>query len=315
MSSDSVDSRALRLSAQEWLFLGITIVFWGCYVLWLGKDTSWDFRNYHWYIPYAFLNGREGLDMIVAHQATYYSPFQDIPFYLLATHTPAWFALFTLGMVQGSNVVPLYLLGRQTLRIEEYKLGAAALALLGQTGGLGLNMFGTTYHDNTMSLLILSSIVILVVQRKRLNEGSLWLVATIAAFAGFLTGTTVGLKLPEAPFAIGFAAALISLGGGWKHQATRLVAGGLGGVIGFAAFMGYWMIHLEHLTGNPLFPYFNDVFKSPLALPAPYRDMRFLPTDLWASILFPILFSIDWRVANDLPNLDIRVGLAYVVVI
>jgi hypothetical protein len=312
MSADSVDSRALRLSVQEWLFLGVTIIFWGCYVLWLGKDTSWDFRNYHWYIPYAFLNGREGFDMIVAHQATYYTPFQDIPFYVLATHTRAWFALFVLGAVQGSNVIPLYLLGRLTLRIEEYKLGAAALALLGQTGGLGLNMFGTTYHDNTMSILILFSIVIIVAQRKRLNEGPLWQVAAITAFAGFLTGSTVGLKLPEAPFAIGFAAALIALGGGWKHQLGRIVAGGIGGVAGFAVFMGYWMVHMEHLTGNPLFPYFNDYFKSPLALPAAYRDMRFLPTHFWIAAAFPVLFSLNWAIADDIPFRDIRVMLAYV---
>jgi len=26
----------------------------------LGKDTSWDFRNYHWYAPYAFFNNRLG---------------------------------------------------------------------------------------------------------------------------------------------------------------------------------------------------------------------------------------------------------------
>src|SRR5882724_261941 len=216
MSQDSADSRALRLTAQEWLFLGVTIVFWGGYVLWLGKDTSWDFRNYHWYIPYAFLNGRDGFDMIVAHQATYYNPFQDIPFYVLATHTPAWVALFTLGMVQGANVVPLYLLGRLSLRIEEYKLGAAALALLGQTGGLGLNMFGTTYHDNTMSIVILSSIVVLVAQRGILKEGPLGRAGAITALAGFLVGATVGLKLPELPFAMGFAAALVALGGDWR---------------------------------------------------------------------------------------------------
>ena len=315
MSNDSVDSRALRLDAHEWLFLGVTILFWGAYVLWLGKDTSWDFRNYHWYIPYAFLNGREGFDMLVAHQATYYNPFQDIPFYLLAAHTPAWFSLFALGMVQGANVVPLYLLGRQTLRIEEYKLGAAALSLLGQTGGLGLNMFGTTYHDNTMSILILTSIVILVVQRKRLNEGPLARVAAIAAIAGFLTGITVGLKLPEAPFAAGFAAALVALGGSWKHQFVRLAAGAVGGLIGVVAMMGYWTIHLEHLTGNPLFPYFNDVFKSPLALPAPYRDMRFLPTHFWIAAAFPILFTLNWAIADDIPFRDIRVMLAYVSVI
>src|SRR5262249_33495125 len=154
---------------EEWLFLGAAIIFWGLYVLWLGKDTSWDFRNYHWYIPYAFLNGREKLDLLVAHQASYYNPFQDIPFYLLATHTPAWFALMTLGMVQGANVVPLYLMGRQTHRVGEYKLAAAALALLGQTGGLGLNMFGTTYYDNTMSVAILGAIGALVIHRERLR--------------------------------------------------------------------------------------------------------------------------------------------------
>jgi len=315
MSADSVDSRALKLSAQEWIFLGLTIAFWGCYVLWLGKDTSWDFRNYHWYIPYAFLNGRDGIDMLVAHQATYYNPFQDIPFYVLAIHTPAWFALFTLGAVQGANVVPLYILGRQTLRIEEYKLGAAGLALLGQTGGLGLNMFGTTYHDNTMSIFILSSIAILVVQRKRLNEGPLWQVAAIAALAGFLTGSTVGLKLPETPFALGLAAALVALGGDWKHQATRIAAGGLAGLIGVVLFMGYWTLHMQHLTGNPLFPYFNDVFKSPLALPGAYRDMRFLPTHFWIAAAFPVLFSINWAVADDIPFRDIRVMLAYITVI
>jgi len=311
----SADSRALRLTAQEWLFLSVTIVLWGCYVLWLGKDTSWDFRNYHWYIPYAFLNGREGFDMIVAHQATYYNPFQDIPFYVLATHTPAWFALFTLGMVQGANVVPLYLLGRLSLRLEEYKLGAAALALLGQTGGLGLNMFGTTYHDNTMSIVILSSIVVLVAQREILKAGPLGKTASISALAGFLVGATVGLKLPELPFALGFAAALVALGGDWRHQATRLVAGGLAGLLGVIALMGYWTIHLEALTGNPLFPYFNDVFKSPLALPAPYRDMRFLPTHFWIAAAFPILFTLNWAIADDIPFRDIRVMLAYVTVI
>jgi hypothetical protein len=221
MLPDSAETRALRLTYREWLFLAATIAFWGLYVLWLGKDTSWDFRNYHWYIPYAFLNGREHIDMLVAHQATYYNPFQDIPFYVLATHTPAWFALLVLGCLQGANVVPLYILGRQALRIEEYKLGAGALALLGQTGGLGLNMFGTTYHDNTMSILILSAIAILVVKRKALNEGPLWFSAALTAGAGVLVGVTVGLKLPEFPFAIGFAATLAAIGGISLHAWWR----------------------------------------------------------------------------------------------
>ena len=39
------------LSAREYAFLGCTILFWAGFVVLLGKDTSWDFRNYHWYGP------------------------------------------------------------------------------------------------------------------------------------------------------------------------------------------------------------------------------------------------------------------------
>src|SRR6202007_818059 len=44
-------------------------------------------------------------------------------------------------------------------------------------------------------------------------------------------------------------------------------------------------------------------------------DTRFLPHDLYHALILPLLFSIDWHVADDLPFQDIRVGLAYVLVI
>ncbi len=137
----------------------------------LGKDTSWDFRNYHWYAPYAFLNHREALDVVVAHQASYYNPFLDIPYYWLAVHTHAWIALGVLGVVQGANVVPLYLIAREGLRIADREIGAGALALLGQAGALTLSMFGTTYYDNVMSVFVLSGLAILILNRETLRDG------------------------------------------------------------------------------------------------------------------------------------------------
>ena len=134
----------------------------------------------------------------------------------------------------------------------------------------------------------------------------------VVAFGGLLVGAMVGLKLPEAPFAMGYGAALLVIGGKPKAIAVRLFAGALGGALGFLLFAGYWMWRMEELTHNPLFPYFNDYFHSPLALSSPYRDERFLPRGLWTALGFPILFSLDWRVADDLPYRDIRVGLAYV---
>ena len=93
MSSPVAVPRALRLSPYELCFLAVSLLIWTGYVVWLGKDTSWDFRNYHWYIPYALLNGRMGIDVAVAHQASYYNPLLDVPFYWLAIHTTSWFAI------------------------------------------------------------------------------------------------------------------------------------------------------------------------------------------------------------------------------
>jgi hypothetical protein len=315
MSSPAAAPRALRLTAGELAFLGISVLVLTAYVVWLGKDTSWDFRNYHWYIPYAFLNDRMGIDIAVAHQASYYNPLLDVPFYWLAVHTTSWFAIAALGLFQAANLVPLYLIAKSALNIEQRELTAAALALFGMTGGLTLGLYGTHYYDNVMSLFVLTGLAILVLKREELAHGPLGPTAAWCALGGLLVGSMVGLKLPEAPFALGYGAALLALGGKPKTIAVRLAAGALGGLAGFLLFAGYWMWRMEEVTGNPLFPYFNDYFHSPLALDSPYRDERFLPHDAWTALSFPILFSLDWRVADDLPYRDIRVGLAYVLVI
>ncbi|HTQ12716.1 MAG TPA: hypothetical protein VMH86_02485 [Rhizomicrobium sp.] len=307
--------RAQRLAPQEWLFLGALTFGWGLFVIALGKDMSWDFRNYHWYIPYAFLNGRMNIDISVAHQATYYNPFLDIPFYLLATHAPSWFALGVLGAAQGLNSVPLYLMSRSILRTEHPQLAAAILTLLCMTGGLTVTLSGTTYYDPVMSVFMLAAVALIVVKREALRVASLRRGAAIAALAGLLVGIPVGLKLPEAPFALGLAGALLLLPGDWKRRTSRVLAAGAGGLIGVLLTAGYWYVKMYRLTGNPLFPYFNQYFHSPLALTASYRDVRFLPHDVWHAFILPLLFSIDWKVADDLPFQDIRVGLAYVLVL
>ncbi|HEX4534691.1 MAG TPA: hypothetical protein VH000_10700 [Rhizomicrobium sp.] len=311
MPTAAPTAKAVRLAPQEWLFLCAVMLGVALFVLWMGKDTSWDFRNYHWYIPYQFLTGRMNLDLAVAHQASYYNPFLDIPFYLLASHTPSWFSLGVMGLVQGANCIPLYFIARSSLRMEENVLASAALTLMGMTGALTLSLYGTTYYDNVMSVFVLTGLAILVVQRDALANGSLTRTAFLAGLAGFLVGSSVGLKLPEAPFALGFAAALVALRGDFKHQAVRIAAGGIAGLIGVLLFSAYWWEAMDKLTGNPLFPYFNEYFKSPLALASPYRDMRFLPHGIFNIVTFPIQFSLNWAVADDLGFQDIRVGIAY----
>lgn len=315
MRSPVTLSSRTRLAFWEVPFLAATVIGWAVMVVLRGKDASWDFRNYHWYIPYAFLHGRLGFDVAVAHQATYYNPLLDIPYYLIATHLKAWIALAILGAVQGASVVPLYVLCRSLLPLERSRWCCALLALFAMLGSLNLYLAGATYYDNVMSLFVLSGLAIVVVQRARLAEGGFWQGMLVVAGAAFLVGSSVGLKLPEAPFALGLAAALVVLPGSAGRRIARLFAALVGGVAGFALFDGFWMAEMARLTGNPVFPYFNQYFRSPLALAAPYRDLRFLPRTLAHQLLFPLLFSLDWGVADDLPFRDIRVGVAYLLVI
>lgn len=312
MNPPAAPVRSLRVAPAELAWLAAVVLGWAVLVVSRGKDASWDFRNYHWYIPYAFLHGRLGFDVAVAHQATYYNPFLDTPFYLLATHLHAWLALAILGATQGANVIPLYFLARSLLRIEPRRLVAVIATLFCMLGSLTLYLAGANYYDNVMSVFILAALAIAVGNREALRDGSVVQNAWVTGIGGLLVGMAVGLKLPEAPFAVAFAAASAALPGSAKNRASRLLAVFVGGLAGFAIFEAYWMTEMLRLTGNPVFPYFNQHFHSPLALAAPYRDLRFIPHSLEHQLLFPLLFSIDWRVADDLPFSDIRVGVAYV---
>lgn len=48
MSIPKQTVQADKISPREFAFLAATILIWTGYVIYLGKDTSWDFRNYHW---------------------------------------------------------------------------------------------------------------------------------------------------------------------------------------------------------------------------------------------------------------------------
>lgn len=315
MSSSRSDLCGSRFSAREIAFLVLSVLVWTGYVVLLGKDTSWDFRNYHWYIPYALLNGRMGIDMLVAHQASYYNPYLDVPFYVLAQHGSSFTAIAALGLFQAGNLVPIYLMAHTALRLPQNRLWAAGIAFFSLTGGLTLSLFGTHYYDNVMSLFIMAALCILVMGREKLATGPLKSAFWWCALGAFMVGGSAGLKLPTAPFAVGYAAAVLAVGGDRKHILARLAGTAAGGLAGFLLCEGPWMLQMYQQTGNPLFPYFNQFFHSPLALASPYRDMRFLPTSTYKTLLFPILFGMDYRVADDLPHNDIRLALSYVLII
>ena len=93
------DTEAMRRAG--WLLALLAIPAFAIVAILRGKEAGWDFQNYHWYDPYAFLNGPLGFDLAVAHHATYYNPLLDVPLFWMGTHFPAWVAGLWLGAQAG----------------------------------------------------------------------------------------------------------------------------------------------------------------------------------------------------------------------
>lgn len=280
---------------QHVLLWGVPLLF-GLLGLAMGKVASWDFLNYHWYNPHALLHGRMDMDMAVAHHATFYNPLLDIPFYLAAQNLPAWLAGFLLATVQGVNFSLLCLLAHAVLPLanDRHRFGAAVVVALAGMGGAGaFGQIGESAGDNLASLGVIAMLLVLARQWPRLSTGTARTVMLAAAAAGLLGGLAAGSKLTMAVYVAGFGSMLLFLPGTFPRRLLLLAAFGMGGAAGFALTAGPWMLRMGHLTGNPLFPYFNDFFHSPLLADSSFRDTRFLPKTLGDRLLFPLWFSLN----------------------
>jgi hypothetical protein len=282
----------------------------------LGQDANWDLRNYHWYNAYAFVNGRDTFDLLPSQTPFFYNPLLDVPFYLLASHVPARLAAFVLGAVQGLNFVLLFFLAHAALIVPNPRQKVAVcagLAALGMLGGGGIAQIGTTFYDNMTSLGIFVSAVLVVRNWDRLFTPQASLkAALLAVLCGFPAGLMMGLKLPSVIFCVGLCAALLLVAGPFKRRVLIGFAFGIGVLLGVAVSLGYWSWFLQTHYGSPLFPYFNELFKSPLAPLTSARDTQFTPRTWSDALTFPFIFAESPFRTGEILWRDWRIPILYV---
>ena len=305
--------RWLRESPASLLAAALMPLF-GLLVVARGRNADWDFRNYHWYNPYAWLTGRHELDVAVAHHATYYNPLPDVPVYLAAQVLPGWGVAFVLGCAHGLNLLLVYRLARHALGAQAHTRAewiALALAVAGTTGGMALVLIGNASNDLTVSLFVLLALLV-IVRHDSFRPAPRGDLARFVV-AGLVCGSAIGLQLTMAPFAFGLAAGVFAMRAPLRTRLVRTSVLGVGGAVGVLAFGGAWAYELWRETGNPFFPYFNDWIRSPLILNASYRDERFLPHGI-ETLFYPFVFALDGSRVNDFPFRDVKLALAYAVV-
>ena len=280
----------------------------GAFAVWQGQSTAWDLRNYHWYNAYAYLNGRSG-DFLPSQMQFFLNPWIDLPYYWLATHLPLRAATFILGTVQGLNFVLIFLIAQLTLVIRDprHKVTVCAVvALTGMTGSIGLSEAGTVFYDNIASLGVLLSALLLL---RRLETPD----ATSSLIAGLPAGIVTGLKLTAAPWCLGFCVALLVLSRKNPDVRRALAPGfffGFGAASGFLFAYGYWGLHLYSITGSPLFPYLNSIFRSPY-FPAQSVKGFAAPNTVLGQLLFPFVFAAEPRLVVETDWRDWRIPAIY----
>lgn len=265
-------------TSREWLIAVVLTTLSGAVAaLALGQPWSPDLDTYHFYNGFALLAGRLDQDIAPAGPASYFNPLLDVFHYLGVRYVhPAAFTAF-LGAVQGLNIVLVWAIARRVLGIGPWWISALA-ALMAACGQNAVALLGDMFGDNTVSIPALAGLLAVLMGGHRPR----WLLV-----AGALGGGAAGVKLTMAGphLALGAVACWIA----WNQRRPwLLVAFAFGSLVGWSLTHGWWSIQLWQRFGNPLFPFFNNIFHSPFLPSGFLHDVRWTPDGLLAWARGPI---------------------------
>ena len=272
----------------------------------MGQDINWDLRNYHFWNVYAWLHDRTTSDVAPGQLQSWHNPLAHALYYVAITHATPVVAGGIIGSYAGINFSLVYILARHVLPLG--RPWAIALALLCTAVGASSPTFvsevGTTFVDNFVSIPVLGALVAICRAHSEQSDPTkrmIWY-----GTAGFLIGAASGLKLTMLIYVIALTLTLLLLWPrlriGMKHL-TIYIAGCL---IGYAVTAGYWNLFLWTEYRNPIFPWYNALFKSSWFEPRNFADTRFLPQSFGDALSYPFQWFLGLHPSSELPFRDAR---------
>ncbi|MFO1056156.1 MAG: hypothetical protein U1E53_04230 [Dongiaceae bacterium] len=244
---------------------------------------------------------------------TFFSPAADLPWYLLGQVASARLLGFVIGAVHGVNLLLLSAIARRLLPVERPAvrwLAALALAALGMASAAAVSEIGTVMNDLLVSLGALGSLLLVLRAWPVLAAGAPG-AARRAAWAGAPVGLAVGAKLVAAPYGVAVVAAFAALPGPWRRRAGLALCCAAGAAVPALLLLGPWGWYSWVHTGNPVYPFFNDLFQAPGLGPGGHRDLRWVPHALGEWLVWPIVVALDPARFSEIPLRDLRLALAY----
>lgn len=296
-------------SPRLWAYIGCAALALLASCL-LGKDMNWDTLDYHFYAGFSALHDRFGVDYFAGGSQSYFNPYVYVPFYLLASSgLSAIVVASILAIVQSGILWLTYELALQVLPARDGTM-RVALAISSTLFAFGnpilLNLFGSSYADVTTAELVLGGWLLLLMAVRTPH-------AKYVVAAGLILGAASALKLTNSLHAVSAGVLLLFIPVGWRARSRYAAAFGVSLAACFMLVCLPWSIRLEEHFGNPFFPLFNEIFRSPQFPVAQMVDYRFIPDSLQAALWRPFAIAApSFLVDDESQSPDVRYAVLLV---
>jgi hypothetical protein len=288
---------------ETWIVIVGSLLAGAAYTWFAGEDINWDWQNYHEYGAFALINGRFGQDVAPGGIQSFLNPLAYLPAYLLRHYVGAPFWGMILGAIHGLNLVLIYWLSRLILGRAANGWTIATSVVIAAFGPMTLSEVGTSFADILAAMPVIAGLGLILSANAEQR--------TRHIIAGILIGGAVGLKLTNMVFFIGaFASFLVA-----ARPRMALSWFAIGSVIGGLVTGGAWAWMLWQQFGNPVFPFYNTIFRSPEAPIAAIADVRFMPRSLWEAAAYPFYWLIGDHRSSEGPFRDPRFAILCVLLV
>jgi hypothetical protein len=293
----------------------LTLCGFGLLAVSFGQDVNYDLFNYHYYNAYAFLENRLRLDFQPAGKESYLNPLLDLIYYFLINSVPPIWVGFITGAWHGAAIVLVFGIAYRVLGfapgLARGRLVLAALcAAAAAREPVFLAELGTTFNDNVVGAFVLAALYIALgclaaetpPGRRR----------TGFAAAGLLLGAGIGFKMAHAACGPALLLGLFVAVPRWRQKFLACGVCGAATVGGFLLTNGFWMVRLWARFHNPVFPYYNQIFRSPYLPHLPTHAGGGFPATWTEAFFYPFYFLEVQRRVMEVPFRDARLAIVYV---
>ncbi len=245
------------------VFVTLFILYTLVYIL-IPQFPDFDFANYKTYHYWSIFNPRFDLDFYAGNFGSYYNPVINIPtgliIYKLNNLPILFFALSVLD-----NVFCAFLIYKITNFIfdkETYKFKIflnVFIVIYSLSSPFGVYMLSFDRNDPTYGIFCLLGLYFFLKHILNSTEK----IELKAFISGCLFGLAAGIKLCALVYCSAMFLIYLCLYKKFKNPIKLITLYSLGALICILLLNGHWMYNLYKYYQNPLFPFYNQIFKSP----------------------------------------------------